>query len=1107
MILLVFLCAIARGQEVNLTVKNAPLESVFTQLEKQSGYTFFYKVELIRTLPPVTVDIRHATIQQALDQCLAHEPLSYSIIQRTVVIKPKAEPASPAGTAAPTLGGITVVRGKVFDREGHPMAGVSISLEGTPFGWTTNPDGMFICYLNEQYLKGKPVLVFTNVGYARQRQPLPQPGQELVVTLQQQVNDLDEIQMTAYSTTSKRYNTGDITTVSSEEIARNPVENVLEALQGRVPGLFVTQETGVTNGAFKVQIRSVNTLTGTGGNGIFTQAGYGGQPLYIVDGVEYPANTTLPMTNSLLGGPQPQQGGNALNFLDPNIIESINVLKGADATAIYGSRGAFGVILITTKKARAGKPTLTASVYQGYTELGTSPKLMNTQQYLAVRHNAFANDGTRPGPFDYDVNGTYDTTRYTNWQKYFLGGHAPTTRVNASYSGGGANSNFLIGANYSSIGNVQISKGSVRAGGMNFALNANTNDRKVTLALSGSVESNTDDRVLADFTGQSGVVQAPDAPSFYLPDGRLNWSLPIGTNLLGVLNSLYNNTTNNLLGNAVLTYTPVRGLSFIAQGGYSYLFAKEFDGVPSAALNPASNFATSTLSKVDHYSLRTLSVDPRIQYERVLWKKLNLHAIIGGSLRDQQTETSSIVGEGFLNDELLMDPASGATTFNSYNVTPSRYIGGFANLKLNWAGKYLLDLSGRRDGSSVFGPDHQFGNFGSVSGGWIISEEPWFKGLRHTVDFLKLTGSYGLEGASGIAPYSYISTYQVQSGSYEGGTGLRPNNLSNPYLHWETDRNAEAGLNADFFNGVVNIEAQFYRDLAGDQLTVQPLASITGFTSFNLNSPAKIRTSGFEFALSTRNIRKRDFTWNTRINLTIPRTKLLAYPGINNLTSNINYVIGKPITGVKLYNYAGIDPPTGVYEYINAAGVKGSYTPILSPVQLNPAKDLTAFVDLAPKWYGGILNNFTYKNFSLDFLVSVTRKMGANYLGSQSFPLGMINVNYPEDLAAKRWMKPGDHATVPKATAGLIGFLDQLNFVYGSGAYSNATYARLQNLSLSYLLPRQLAGKVGLSTVKVYLAGQNLLTVSKYGDLDPENLSTQHMPPLRILTGGMMITL
>jgi TonB-linked SusC/RagA family outer membrane protein len=1103
------LCASSAAfcQEINLSVKNESLETVFSRLEKQSGYTFFYKIESIRALPKISLEIRHATLQKALELCLQNEPLSWSIVQKTVVIKSKEEPAQQSGSGAAQQPSPVMVQGKVVDDAGAGLPAVTISLKGTRLVWTTKLDGAFTSVLlqNASGQKQQLVLVFSSVGYVTREVPVTGTGKLLIVGLKPSVNTLDEIQTTAYSKTSKRFNTGDITTITSEEIARNPVPNVLQALQGRVAGMFVTEQTGEANGSFQVQIRSLNSLSGGAASSVNIVPN-GAQPLYIVDGVEYPGAGGVPITNGPNGGVQAQDGGNALNYLDPSQFESISVLKGADATAIYGSRGAFGVIIITTKKAKAGNPSLNVNVYHGISELASHPKLMNTQQYLALRHNAFANDGTTPGSADYDVNGTYDSTKNTDWEKFFLGGHAPTTKVYANYSGGSANSNFLIGAHYSTLGDVELSKGSVRDGGMNFSLNAGTNDKKFTMALSGSYSTNVDDMVPVDFSGTTGVLQAPDAPSLYLPNGLLNWAT--GFNPAAILNSIYKNTTNNLLANTSLTYTPLRGLSFIASGGYSLISAKEFNGQPSAVFNPAVPVGTQAASILNTYNIRTLSADPRAQFSRVFWRKLNLDVIAGGSIRDQEKEQTQISGRGFLNDELLLDPASAATANLSakYTTLPNRYIGGFASIKAIWAEKYILEVNGRRDGSSLFGNDRQFGNFGSVAGGWIISEEPWFKGLRSVIDFLKLKGSYGLVGASAIAPYSYINTYQVNSNNYEGGLGLTPQNLSNPYLHWETDKNAEAGLNIDLFKGAINIDAVYYLDRASDQLTSQPLSSITGFTSFVINSPANIRTNGTELTIITHNFRKRDFTWDTKINFTAPRSKLIAYPGINSLVSNVNYEVGKPITGIKLFKFAGVDPATGVYNFYNAAGKKGEYEPIFSPTQLDPVADKTQFVDLAPKFYGGILNSFTYKNFSMDFLVTVTDRIGPNYEAYQSLPLGQVNANAPADLAAKRWMKPGDVTTVPKATASFLALLDQNNFISSTGAYSPATYARLQNLSISYRIPARITQRAHVSALSVYVAGQNLLTVSKYGDLDPENMSVGHMPPLRVFTGGLNVT-
>lgn len=1096
------------AQTVTISVRNSPLERVFREVKKQTGYSFVYTRELVANVSGVTIDMKNASLQQVLDHVLADQPLTYIIQDRFIIIKPRITPPPPKliDTARP---GETVskikLQARVMEVTGEPLAGASVTLRqaghaATVSGTTDGTGGFRIMNI----ANGVYQLEISFIGYDKvmREVTLSDKPQVLLVPLMRSTNTLDAIQTTAYSKTTVRFNTGDITTIQSEEIARNPVPNVLQSLQGRVPGMFVIEQTGIPNGGFTVQVRSLNTLSGGPAAGPQVIA-EGGQPLYIVDGVEYPSNTSLPMS-SFLGYPQSQIYGNALNYLDPTLIESINILKGADATAIYGSRGAFGVILITTKKAKAGKPSLTLNAIHGISTLGVHPTLLNEQQYLALRDNAFANDGTKPGLTDYDVNGTWDTTQNHDWTKFFLGGHAPTTRVNATYMGGSPNSNFLLGANYSSIGNIQRAKGSVRQGGMNFSLNTATYDRKFTMALSGSYSTNLDNTVPVDFSGSDGVTQAPDAPYPFLPNGKLNWQQ--GINAAAALNGLNSNNTDNLIANTVLTYTPVTGLSFTAAGGFSLLSARQFLGQPSSYFNPATFTPAETNSLINLYRIRTLSADPRAEFIHT-WGKARLDVIAGGSLRDQVTQKTAMEGFGYATDELLLDPASAssANTVTAYSVSPLRYIGGFGVINFRWADKYILDLNGRRDGSSVFGNDRQFGNFGSVAGAWIISEEPWFKGIRKVVDFLKLKASYGLVGGSAIPPYAYVNTFGVANNFYEGNLALIPQNLANPYLHWETNHNFETGLNIDLFKGRVNLEATYYSDKVGDQLTSQGLASITGFTSFTVNSAAEIKSYGSELMIITRNIQSSDFSWGTKINLTIPKTKLLAYPGLDNLVDNYNYIIGKPITGIKLYKYAGVDPATGVLNYENAAGVKGEYTPFLSPTQLNPLTDRNQFVDRAPKWYGGILNTFSYKSFSLDFLITVTDRIGPNFLAFQSYPLGTANSNFPVDIANKRWMKPGDITSVPKASARVNAFLDQLLFSSSTGAYSNATYARLQNLSLGYRLPANLVRRMHLTTLGFYVAGQNLLTVSPYKGLDPENMLASHMPPLRVFTGGINV--
>ncbi|GGB02480.1 SusC/RagA family TonB-linked outer membrane protein [Puia dinghuensis] len=1096
----------SNAQAVTISLRNASLERVFKEVKKQTGYSFVYTRELIQQTGSVTVDIKNASLQQVLDQVLAGQPLTYSIQDRFIIIKPKttAPPPKLIDTARPGENVSKIkLQGRVVEVTGEPLAGASIILRQpgkTIFvAGTTDANGGFRII---NIADGTYILEVTFIGYEKVTREikLTDKPQVLWLPMKKATDALDAIQTMAYSKTTMRFNTGDITTVTSEEIARNPVPNVLQSLQGRVPGMLITETSGKPNSSFQVQVRSLNTLSGGVSNAPIVLAN-GGQPLYIVDGVEYPANGFLPMAN-FYGYPNAEIYGNALNYVDPSLIESVNILKGADATSIYGSRGAFGVFLITTKKAKAGKPSVTINAVQGFSTLGVSPKLLNLQDYLALRHNAFANDGKQPQSYDYDVNGTWDTTKSTDWKKFFMGGHAPTTRINATYSGGSANSSFLLGANYSSIGNIERAKGSVRQGGMNFSLNTATNDRKITMALSGSYSTNLDNTVPVDFSGPYGLTQAPNAPSPYLPNGKLNWQN--GTNPAAALNGLYNNQTDNFLANTSLTYSPLPGLSFTAAGGFSLLSAKEFQGQPSSMFNPATFTPSQTHSVLNFYRYRTLSADPRAEFLHT-WGKARLDVIAGVSLKDQLQTQTAVVGSNFASDELLLDPTSApsANGYSVYRVKPQKYIGAFTVINFRWADKYILALNGRRDGSSVFGANHQFGNFGSVAGAWILSEEPWFKGLRKVVDFFKLKASYGLVGGSALQPYQYISTYGYGNNAYEGGLGLFPQNLANADLHWETNRNFEAGVNIDLFKGRINIDATYYSDNVGDQITSQGLASITGFSSYFTNTSATIRSYGAEFAVTGKIIQNQNFSWTTKINATIPRTKLLSFPGLGTLVNNYNFIIGKPITGLRVVKFAGVDPATGVYNFYNAAGVKGEYT-FLSPTPLS-FSDRTAFIDRAPKWYGGILNSFSYKNFSLDFLVSVTKRTGPSYEAYQSFGLGAYNTNVPADIANERWMKPGDVAKVAKASNSINAFIDQNNFINSTGAYSDATYARLQNLSLGYRLPVRVVQKMHLTLLQVYVAGQNLLTVSKYKGLDPENMTSSHMPPLRVYTGGINV--
>ena len=1082
------------SQEVTFSGKSVRIEKVFSVIEQQTGFVFFYNGPVLGGAKPVTIQATRMPLQLFLKELFEGQPLKYIVENNTIVVSRRLPAMSVTmAPAAPEEEAATPVHGIIHGLNGEPLAGATVSIKESKISVSTDAKGMF----NIPAEPGQ-TLIITNIGYKPRTIVITTQNQRSLfyITLELSDSKLDEIQVVAYGTTTRRLSTGSVSTVTSEEIARNPVPNVLQALQGRVPGIFIQQNTGQPGGPFTVQVRAQSSLTA-------------GPPLFIIDGVAYPSGT-LPVYVSTLV-PNSVRGGNALNYLNPDIIESISVLKDAEATSIYGSRGAYGVVLITTKKGKAGAPQLNVNVKTGATVRGTSPQLLNTQQYLTLRREAFKNDGIdfNTPPYNTDLYRNFfypdlaiwDTTRYTDWQKELTGKVAVTTTANATYSGGTGGINYLVGANYSNQGNVQRRKGTVKTGGLNFNLNSTSANRKLYLSLSGMYNSNLNDMIPFDFSVDANSLLAPNAPSLFLPDGSLNWET--GSNPAAALNLIYKNVTNNTILNTEIKYAPVKGVAFHANIGYNLLSAKELSAQPTSYFIPSSNAAASTNSILNQYTVRTWTFDPNINYTTALGRKGRLSVTAGGTLQDQLSYVTRITGTNFIADAMLNNPTFGSTIVSTYNQTPNRYLGYFGLIDYNWANKYIIDFKGRYDGSTKFGSNKQFGSFGSIGGAWIVSEEPWFKRSLPFISFAKLRGSVGTAGGDNIPAYSYLNTY-FNSTQYQGRTSLVPNSLANPDLEWEKNLKSEVGALVEAMNGRISVEGAYYWTRTTNQLVAQPLPTVTGFSFLQINSPALITTNGVEITLNTRNMQTKNFSWTTSFNISMPHSKLVRlYVVSNGALINNNYVIGKPITGIKLYQYAGVNPQTGNYNFVKG-GVKGEYG-FASTVQLDQVADRTEFLDLAPKYYGGFNNSIRYKGFSVDILFTFTSRMGKNFFGSQSYPPA-LGPNNTVTAAMRRWQKPGDITDVAKVSTGINAFVLQNSFYFSTGSYSNATYARLANLNVSYSLPAALLKKAHISACSIYVQGQNLLTISKYGDLDPENLGAG-MAPLRVITGGINITL
>ncbi|SDL85704.1 TonB-linked outer membrane protein, SusC/RagA family [Pedobacter steynii] len=1068
------------SQNINMTERNVSLESVISGIERQSGYHFFSNTELIKAMPKVSVNFKNATLTEALEALFGKLPVNYQIIDKIIVLSMKSKTDLPAVAISQNP---TLVIGTVLDEEGQTIQGVNIRIKNTVRQVSTDKDGKFSILVPDP----SAILQFSYIGYTTQEFSINNLKNPIIIRLKVATSELDQVQILAYGITTKRLATGNSTTIKAAELMKNPVSNLLQAVQNHVPGVYIQQKSGRPGSPFQISMRGKNTLTGNN------------QPLFVVDGVTYPSGK-LPILGNFSS--DELKGGNALDYLDMSMIESIDFLKDADATSIYGSRGAYGVVLITTKKGKAGEPVFNLNMNSGVTVRGISPELLNIEQYLELRREAFANDKATPGPTDLDVNGTWPADRNTNWVKEFSGKQAMVVNANASYSGGTERLSFLIGASYNKQKDIQSIKGANRRGGINFNLNSDTKDHKFYISLSGSYASTTNDMVAYDFAAGANVYSAPNAPSLYLPDGKLNWET--GNNAARVFNIINKNITNNLISNAELKYAPVKGLTIKTNIGFNVLSSKQLNGMPSTYYNPAITYTTSSIAQF--YNNRTLTFEPNINYTHKLGKKGTITLTSGATFQDGLDYNNSISGSNFLSDDLLYNPsfADKVNVTASYNQTPNRYLGFFGIVRYNWADKYILNINGRYDGSTKFGSDNQMGGFGSIGAAWILSEESWFKNtLSKVVSFAKIRGSYGTVGGDGIGNYLYLNTFA--SGSpYQGSVGLRPNALANPSLQWEKNEKGEIAVNLEFLNGRIGIEAAYYKNKTSNQLVAQPLSGVTGFSLLNINSPAVLKNWGYEFDLRTTNVKTRDFTWTSNFNFTIPKSILAAYPNSGGALPNVNWVIGKPATGVKLFSYGGVNPATGNHSFYKN-GVIGDWLPFVS-VGLDEIKDRTEFIDLAPKYYGGFQNTFSYKGFNVSAFITFSSQMGRNMLSYQGLfsQPGMFN-NNTSTVYLRRWQKPGDITDVPRAIQGTLAILAQGNFNNSTGAYTRVTYARLNNVNISYTFPTGTLKSLALKRLNVYLQGQNLLTVSKYGDFDPENMGAGQ-GPLRVFTGGVNLT-
>ena len=935
-----------------------------------------------------------------------------------------------------------LITGTVSDHQGLPLPGVNILIKGSHQGAMTNLEGEY--GINASI---GDTLSYSFIGYTTKILVVTQNFKG-DVQLQQNADALSEVVINAgYYNTTERERTGNIAKVTAEEIELQPLVSPLQTLQGRMAGVEISPGNDLPGSAPTIRIRGQNSLRAEGN-----------YPLYIIDGM--PLNSSPLESNSNLSF----TGIDPLSTLNVSNIESIEVLKDADATAIYGSRGANGVILITTKQGQSEKTEVQVQVYSGFSEVPNRIDLLHTEQYLQIRRRAFENDGTEPTQFNaYDLL-VWDQERDTDWQEEILGGNAAVTNLNLTVTGGNQTTRYRLNGGFQEQGTVYPGDANYQkaTGGLSVSHHSKDQKFKLQTAINSGLDNN---KIVGNRSLVSSIFSlAPNAPAIFNEDGSLHWEEWIETGIDNPFNGYFNTSkieASNLISNLSLSYELLKGLRLKTNLGYTNYNSEEIFKIPKRSYNPLYSEFLEAQSIHLLQKRNSWIVEPQLEYTTQL-NKLQIESLIGSTFQKNQSRITEFTATGYVSESLIGNIAAAESLSDGRRQsTTYKYNALFARIGLNWDHKYLLNLTGRRDGSSRFGPGKRFANFGAIGAAWIFTEE----GFMDHLDFLsfgKLRASYGSTGNDQIGDYGYLDAYEATPGA----GGLYPVALANPDYSWEINKKLEAALQLGFLKERLNLNISWYRNRSSNQLVGLPLPGVTGFNSVQANLPATVENRGWELEFTSLNFQKKDFSWRTSVNLTFPENELVSYPNLEESPYANTYRIGEPLNIALLYQYEGINPETGFYEVADING-DGRFD----------YEDQVVVQNQNRQYYGGIQNQFTYKNFSLQFLWQFVKQEGRLTL----FNTGSLGNS--RAVVAEALTDNSTYQSISNSSESRRAY----NYASASSlGYTDASFLRLKTLALNYNLPSAPLQKIGMRGAKLFLTGQNLFTFTDYQGMDPE---------------------
>ncbi len=1073
------------AQDITFSKKGASLEEIFEAINKQTSYQFLYTGEMMKEAKTVNMQFYKTSLKKVLEYCFKDQPLSYSINKNTIIVRRKANKSSILAPPAE-------IKGRVTDTIGRPLSNVSLTLKGTSIVTKTDDDGRFSIVSPDT----DAIIIFTSVGFITQEISIKE-AEFVNLVLKESISELTEVVVVGYGTQLKTKLTTSISHISGSDINQLPVSTPGEALTGLAAGVQVQSARGGYPGeAPIIRIRGAGSL------------GAGNDPLYVVDGY-------------------PLQNANQFARMNVADIESIDILKDAASAAIYGSRAANGVVIVTTKRGKAGKPSFGINAFTGLQQVSKKIDLMNKAEYLAVSKQASVVRGEQyPDIFDHP-----DELPDTDWQDVIFD-TAPISEIHLSANGGSEDTKYsvssgyvdqkgtLIGSSYKLLtfrSNLDANLNKNLKVGVNFA----PSYTQQNIRTAGGTYNGSDDGGFGiDLPSPiyTALLMPPIIPVRYENGDYGQPNASPSTTQYGYLNgiaNLYNplaalelvkNRANNyrVLNSAFLEWEPITALKLKSQGGVSLEMISRELYVPSTLSynsSPTARVSIPSLNGIASSTENNHTTDWLLENTLTYEKTFTDHHISGlilFSLQKFSAKNTLITGKpGTYTTDLVENPTASQDRSGDLSYGANSFLSSAARVTYDYKNTYLFSAALRRDGSSRFGSNNRFGTFPSLSIGWRIGNEPFIRQLKLFSE-LKVRASYGETGNANIGDFTWLGGIIPVNYSYADRRifGTVQNGFSNQNLTWEKNKQKDLGLELGFLNNRFYLNLDYYEKITESMLFSKQLLGIVGYANTFQTNVGKLRNKGWEIALTTNNLRNGNLKWTTDFNFALNRSRVLDLDGPQSLPTN------SAISGWSNAFKIEINQPLGnMYGFIIDgvfknqseldAGPKwsgGSQIGDYKARDINGdniinEEDRTLLGNGLPDYTYGLNNRLNYKNFDLSVIIQGVQgnsiingnaRHGEAPFGKFNSVKGVYN-NFFNPLEPDRDVKYN--------RSNASGFV--LSGQLTSYAVYDGSFLRVRNITFGYTIPTPNI-KIGLKSARLYVSGQNLLTLTKYPGFNPE---------------------